>query len=256
MATDFPTPEWSLETRRLLEAGLKADPDNARLLGILAFRLTGEVLNGWNDTGEAEVSRAEEAARKAISLDANLPFAHQALGWVHRLHGDHQAALDAFNEAIRIDPAYAPAYAQAGNQLLLLGDARGAITMAEKAIAIDPGNRSFQVFQWVKGRAHFVLGEYENAVEALQEAVQVRPNMWFSHAWLIAAFAHTNREAEATQRALERFRQHHGPRANLDWVAGYYGEGQYAHPTVQAALVQLLYGLERAGLRSANKVVA
>lgn len=256
MAASFPTPETSFETRQNAEAGLKADPDNARLLGLLAFRLGSDVLNGWNDAGEAEVDRAEAAVRKAISLDPNLPFAHQALGWVHRLHGDHQASLDALNEAIRIDPGYASAYGQAANQMVFLGDARGAITMAEKAIELGPNDRSFQVFLWVKGRAHFVLGEYENAVEALEESVRVRPNMWFSHAWLIAAYALTNREAEAKKQALDRFRQHHGPRADLDWIAGYYGEGQYQHPTVRAAVAQLLYGLERAGLKSENKAVA
>jgi tetratricopeptide (TPR) repeat protein len=256
MAAGYLTPEECLETRQLLEAGLKADPDNARLLGLLAYWLSSDVLNGWNDAGEAEIDRAEAAVLKAISLDAKLPFAYQALGWVHRLRGRHQAGLDAFNEAIRIDPGYVRAYAQIGNQMVLLGDARGAIAMAEKAIAIDPNHRSLPVFQWVKGRAHFVLGEYENAVEALQESVRRRPNLWFTHAWLIAAYALTNHEAEAKKRALDGFRQHHGPRANLDWVAGYYGELQYAHPTVQAAVAQLLHGLERAGLRRTNRVVA
>jgi tetratricopeptide (TPR) repeat protein len=256
MAARFPTPETSLETRHNAEAGLKADPENARLLGLLAAWLMSDFLNDWNNAGKAEVARAEMLATKAIGLDHDIPFAHHALGWVHRISGDHQAALDAFNEAIRIDPNFASAYAQAANELVFLGDARGAITMAEKAIELGPNDRSFQVFLWVKGRAHFVLGEYENAVEALEESVRVRPNMWFSHAWLIAAYALTNREAEAKKQALDRFRQHHGPRADLDWIAGYYGEGQYQHPTVRAAVAQLLYGLERAGLKSENKAVA
>jgi tetratricopeptide (TPR) repeat protein len=256
MAASFPTPETSLEMRQNVEAGLKADPDNARLLGLLGGWLLSDVLNGWNDAGNAEVQRAEEAARKAIGLDYNTRSAHHAVGWVHRLSGDHQAALDAFNEAIKIDPDFASAYAQAANELVLLGNARGAIPLAEKAAELGRNNASFQVFLWVKGRAHFVLGEYEDAVEALQESVRVRPNLWFTHAWLIAAYALTNREAEAKKVALDRFRQYHGPRADLDWIAGYYGEGQYRHPTVQAAVARLLYGLERAGLRSETKVGA
>ena len=38
--TGYPTAEKSLETQRHAEAGLKADPDNARLLGLLAAWLT------------------------------------------------------------------------------------------------------------------------------------------------------------------------------------------------------------------------
>src|SRR5262249_14387595 len=67
--TGFPTPEKYLETREHAEAGLKADPDNARLLALLANVLTGDVLNGWNGAGQAEVDRAEVAANRAVGLD-------------------------------------------------------------------------------------------------------------------------------------------------------------------------------------------
>ena len=92
-STGFPTAEKYLETRHHAEAGLKADPDNARLLGLLASVLTGDVLNGWNGAGKPEVDRAEAAAKKAIGLDYNTPLAHYALGYVHRLHGNHQGCV-------------------------------------------------------------------------------------------------------------------------------------------------------------------
>ena len=93
-STAFPTPKSILETRKHSEAGLMADPENARLLGLLAYWLASDVLNGWNNAGKAEVDRAEAAARKAIGLDPSVPRAHAALGWVYRIHGDHKAALE------------------------------------------------------------------------------------------------------------------------------------------------------------------
>jgi adenylate cyclase len=247
-STGFPTAEKSLETRQHAEAGLKADPDNARLLGLLAAWLTSDVLNGWNGAGNAEVDRAEAAAKKAIGLDHNTPLAHHALGWVHRLRGNHQAALDAFNEAIKIDPNFASAYAQAANEMVFLGNAKGAIQLAEKAIALSPKDPSIGVFLWVKGRAHFTIGDYEKAAEALQESVHVRPNLWFTHAWLVAAYALTDRNAKA-QQALDAFKQRHIARSDLDWITRYYEEDQYQNPTVQAALAELLNGLRKAGLK-------
>jgi hypothetical protein len=102
-STGFPTtPKESLETRQNVEADLLADPNNARLLGLLANVLTGDVLNAWNDAGKDEVDRAEAVAKKAISLDPNTPLAHFALGYVHRLHGEHQAARDAFKRRERL----------------------------------------------------------------------------------------------------------------------------------------------------------
>jgi adenylate cyclase len=247
-STGFPTAEKSLETRQHAEAGLQADPDNARLLGLLAAWLTSDVLNGWNGAGTAEVNRAEAAAKKAIGLDHDVPLAHHALGWVYRLRGDHKAALHAFEEAIRIDPNFASAYAQAANEMLFLGDSKGAITMAEKAAQLSPKDPSFAVFRWVKGRAYFAIGDYASAAEALQESVDMRPNLWFTHAWLVAALALSKKDAKAKQ-ALAVFRKTHAARSDLDTVAKYYSEDQYQNPTAQAAVTELLNGLRKAGLK-------
>jgi adenylate cyclase len=247
-STGFPTAEKSLETRQHAEAGLKADPDNARLLGLLAAWLTSDVLNGWNGAGDAEVARAEAAAKKAIGLDHSTPLAHHALGWVHRLRGSHQAALDAFNEAIKIDPNFASAYAQAANEMVFLGDAKGAIQLAQKAIELSPKDPSIGVFLWVKGRAYFTIRDYDKAAEALQESVSMRPNLWFTHAWLVAAYALTNRDEKA-QQALNAFKQKHSARSDLDWIIRYYKEDQYQNPMVQAASAELLNGLRKAGLK-------
>ncbi|SDJ93310.1 MULTISPECIES: adenylate/guanylate cyclase domain-containing protein [Bradyrhizobium] len=245
--TGFQTAEKSLEARRHAEAGLMADPDNARLLGLIATKLTSDVLNGWNDAGNAEVERADAAARKAIGLDPNVQSAHFALGWVHRLRGNHQAALDAFRQAIKINPNFASAYAQAGNEMVFLGDPKGAIALAEKACELSPKDMSYTVFLWVKGRAYFAIGDYEKAAEALGASVRARPNLWFTHAWLIAALALTNRNAEAKQ-AIDEFKEAHNSRSDLASITKYYSEDQYQNPTAQKAVAQLLSGLRKAGV--------
>jgi class 3 adenylate cyclase/TolB-like protein/Flp pilus assembly protein TadD len=246
-STGYPTPESILETRRHAEAGLMADPDNARLLSILAFWLASDFLNGWNNVGQAEVERADAAARKAISLDRNTTLAHHALGCIHRIRGDHQAALDSFKEAIRIDPNFAPAYAQAANSMLFLGDAKGAIAMADKAAELSPKDPSFGVFLWVKGRALFALGDYVKAAETLQESVRVRPNLWFTHAWLVAALALSNRDTEAKQ-AFDGFRKAHSERSDFASISKYYADPRFQNQSGQGAVAQLLAGLRKAGV--------
>jgi adenylate cyclase len=246
--TGFPTAEKFLETRHHVEAGLRADPDNARLLGLLATVLTGDVLNGWNGAGKPEVDRAEAAAKKAISLDYNTPSAHYALGYVYRLHGNHKAALAAFNEAIKIDPNFARAYAQAGNEMVFTGNASGAIPLAEKAAQLSPNDPSIGVFHWVEGRAYFTLGDYPKAIEALEKSVSERPNLWFTQAWLVAAYALASRHVEA-QQALKAFNQTFSPSFDLDRITQYYKEEQYKNPTLQAASADLLNGLQKAGLK-------
>jgi tetratricopeptide (TPR) repeat protein len=244
----YPTAAKSLETQQHAEAGLKADPDNARLLGMLAFWLIGDVLNGWNNAGKPEAERAEQLAKKAISLDPNVAMAHHALGWVHRHQGDHQAALDAFKQTIKVDPNYAAAYAQAANSMLFLGDATGAIAMADKAAELSPKDPSFGVFLWVKGRALFALGDYANAAETLQESVRVRPNLWFTHAWLVAALALSKRDPEAKQ-AFDGFKKAHAERSDFASISKYYTDPRFQNSTGQAAVTQLLNGLKMAGVQ-------
>ncbi len=196
-----------------------------------------------------EVDRAEAAAKKAISLERNTVLAHYALGFVNRLRGNHQASLDAFNEAIRLDPNLAKAYVQAANEMVFTGNARGAIPLVEKATQLSPKDPSIGVFFWVKGRAYFTLGDYPKAIEALQESVRVRPNLWFSQAWLIAAYALSSKNTEAHQ-ALGAFKKTAFSKTfDLNAITEYYREDQYQTPTLKAATGELLNGLRQAGLK-------
>jgi adenylate cyclase len=217
-------------------------------LGLLASVLTGDILNGWNGAGKAEADRAETAAKKAIKLDYNTPLAHYALGYVNRLKGKHKAAFDAFSEATKIDPNFAKAYAQAGNEMVFLGDPGGALPLVEKAAQLSPNDPSIGMFLWVKGRAHFTLGDYPKAIEALEESVSVRPNLWYTQAWLAAAYALTNQDVEARQ-TLKAFKKTFSPRFDFDQITQYYKEEQYQNPTLKAATTELLNGLRKAGLK-------
>jgi len=247
-STAFPTPESILEVRQHAEAGLMADPDNARLLGILAYWLASDVLNGWNNAGKAEVERAEVAARRAIKLDPSVARAHAALGWVYRIHGDHQAALRSFKAATKADPNFAPARAQAANELMLLGDGKGALAEVAKAIELSPKDESINVFEYIQGRAYFTLGDYEKAAQALGESVRVRPNLWFVHAWLVAALALCNRDTDA-KIAFDGFKKVHGGRSEFAAISKHYTQDRFQEPKAQAAVAQLLAGLKKAGVQ-------
>jgi adenylate cyclase len=247
-STGYPTPEKFLESRQNAEAGLKADPDNARLLALLAHMLMGDVLNGWNGAGPAEIDRAETAARKAIGLDRNVALAHFALGYVLRLRGDHPGSLASFQEAIRIDPNFARAYAQAANALVFLGKPADAIPMVDQALQLSPNDPAIGVFYWVKGRAYFTLGDYPKAIEALSESARVRPNLWYVQAWLAAAHALTDQAPKASE-TLVAFNSKFGSEYTLDRITKYYQEEQYKNPTLQAASAHVLEGLRKAGMK-------
>ncbi|HJU15583.1 MAG TPA: tetratricopeptide repeat protein [Stellaceae bacterium] len=246
--TGMLTPQKSLETRHHAEAGLQADPDNARLLGLLANVLVADYLNAWNGAGTAEVDRAERDAGKALSLDPDVAAAHLARGLVRRIRGDHQGALAAFEEAIRLDPNFARAYAQSANELVFLGRAKEAIPMAEKAAELSPKDPSIGVFRWVEGRAYFTLGDYPHAIKWLEESVRLRPNLWFNRAWLTAAYALNGQHAEAQE--LREKLEKAFPKYDFAQIAAHYGkENRFNNATLKTASAELFKGLREAGLK-------
>jgi class 3 adenylate cyclase/TolB-like protein len=245
--TGSPAAETHFQTRGHAEAGLKADPDNARLLALLAYVLAVDAVNAWNGAGKAEVDRAEAAAKRAISLDYNNPLAHDALGHVHRLHGDHEAAFNAYNEAIKIDPNFAQSYAQAANELVFLGRPEEAIPLVKRASILSPRDPLMGMFLWVEGRAYFVIGKYPDAIKCFAEADRVQPSVWAYPAWLAATYSLVDQhsEAERTLASLtERFPQH-----NLAWIIKYYEHEQFKNSKLEDALARLLSGLRKVGLK-------
>ena len=243
----IPTPEKSLEVYRHAEAGLRTDPKDAQLWALLANTLVSDYLNAWNDVGMAEVDRAERAAEEAISLNPDEAVAHYALGFICRIRGHHERALTSFSEAIRLNPSFARAHAQRANELVFLGRPSEAIPEAEEAARLSPKDPSIGVFRWVKGRAYFTLGDYPNAVKWLGASVHLRPNLWFSQAWLTAAYALNNQKAEA-QAAREKL-QVAFPKYNLALITEIYGkEIRHSNATLKAASEELLKGLRKTGL--------
>ena len=97
------------------------DESAAETASLNATTVLCEYLNRWNDAGPAEVAKAEAAIKEALDLNPRLFRAYFAKGFLCRTRGQHQAALDAFDETIRRAPDFARAYAQKGQELLYLG---------------------------------------------------------------------------------------------------------------------------------------
>ena len=65
-------------------------------------------------TEAAAVIQAEQAARRAVELNANLALAHYQLGLVRGRQNDYAGAVSAFDTAITLDPQFAHAHYLAG----------------------------------------------------------------------------------------------------------------------------------------------
>jgi adenylate cyclase len=250
-----PSPEQHLSARQFLEASLQRDPQSAESWSQLAGLLVNDYLNNWNEakqSGEAGkdlLRRAEKALAEALKIDPTVAAAHLADGFIRRAKGDHQGALDAFDRAVQLDRNSARANAQKANQLVMVGRPKEAPPLVLKAIALSPGDPYVGTFYWVIGRAYFVMQDYDDAIVWLRRAVEVRPNVWYNRAYLLAAYAH-----------LGRHEQPEGRTALSDYNGGFSGytvqrirdlyEKELPHPDplMQASIQALYDGLQKAGI--------
>jgi adenylate cyclase len=197
-------PENTLATRRLLERSVVLDPSSAETWARLGHIIVNDHLNHWNNTGREQLRDAEEAARKALSLDPNLALGHLASGLVQRALGAHHQALEAFARAIDLDRNFATAYAQQGNQFTLVGSPERAHPLVEQAIRLSPHDPAIGIFQWFIGRANFFAGHYDQAIPWLRKSVETRPNIWYNRLYLVSAYARSGMLHSAAH-ALDEF---------------------------------------------------
>jgi tetratricopeptide (TPR) repeat protein len=247
------TPEHTRAARQLLEESVRRDPQSADSWSELATILAVDYLNDWNGARDDQQAAtdtlrcAEEALQEALRADPSFPRAHFADGLIRRAKGDHQGALDAFDRAIQLDPNFARAYSQKANQLILLGQPQQAPPLVLKAIALSPRDPAIGGFYWVIGRAYFLITDYENAIVWLRRAVEVIPNLWFSRAYLLSAYALTGRQDE-TRAALSEFKGQFSKYANLSRIREVYNEGAY-NTAYRTSLEPLYRGLQLAGVQ-------
>jgi tetratricopeptide (TPR) repeat protein len=246
------TPANSLEIREILQKAL-ADPvgfeprEAAETCSLLAEILMCDYLNGWNDSGTPELKEAENAVRRALDVVPGLAAAHYASGLVHRARGEHEAALAAFTRTVELNPKFALAHAQQGAQLIYTGRPLEALQPIDAAIRTSrPDNPSLPMFFWYKGRAHFVSGNYADAIECLQQSVEGRGNVWYNHLHLVSACA-LNKDNEAAAVALRGFDDRF-PNYTISRVIHNEQANPHSNPTMVAAREKFHEGLRLAGM--------
>ena len=222
------------------------DESTAETAALTATTVICEYLNRWNEAGPHHVARAEAAVEQALARDAGHFMAHYAKGFVHRGKGQHQAALEAFEQTIKHNPEFARAYAQKGEQLLYLGRFAEAIAAVERAIELSPKSAVRGYFYWVIGRSRFFLQQNAEAVTWLQDSVRNWQNVWYNRLYLVSAHAHAGNVSGAT-RVLRSF-----DRKFAGYTLARVIENERAtpsdHPLVVAGRRRFHDGLRRAGM--------
>jgi adenylate cyclase len=218
----------------------------AHAWALLADRLVSDYLHGWNGAAARELAIAELAVAEALKIDPRLAVAHHASGFIHRARGRHQEAHSAFHRTTQSDPDFARAHAQKGSQLMYLGQPARTAALVDEAIRRSPNDPSLYIFYWIRGRAAFFLGDYDEAITWLQKSIDQRKTVWYSWLYLASAYA-LKGDIGTAQTKLREFDSLF-PKYTVAKVSKNEKSNPNSHPVVVAGRQKFHEGLRRAGM--------
>jgi adenylate cyclase len=196
-ALQRPTRIDSVTARSLLRRAIKLDPSYAAAYAGLAESYYIATSMGWAESPTAFLSRAEEMANKALSLNNSEVRAHIILGRIHIFYHRYEQAKAEMDRAIAINPNDAHGLAGRGNILMWLGQTDAAIQGLELAQRIDPGLNAMDRF--ALSLAYYLKRHYGAAVEQAERNLRAIEGAKFNRVVLAAAYAELNRSEDAAR---------------------------------------------------------
>ena len=235
-----PTDAMHLAARDCLEAAVDNDPDYAEAWAWLAFLAVEEAM--WNRNprtgGPDALTRAEDAAKRALGEDRRNQRAHTALAGVHYARRDIAGFVSEAEQALAINANDADVLGEMAWRFAYAVDWERGLSMMDKAKALNPLHPG-----WYHIAAFFDYYGRGLDEQALEEARKsVTTGDYLTSYMLAAAYGQLGRPAEAAS-AIEAllefypdFRDH--AREELEAIL-------LADP---AYVDRMLEGLEKAGL--------
>ena len=225
--------------RAMYRHAIDKDPRFALAYAGLALSYIDDARSGWDQDDDPSADQAMAMARKAVALDAALPQAHFALGFVH-LYGQarHEDAIAEARRAIRLDPNYADAYALLSSAYFFAGELDKTIDLDQEAMRINPAS-SF-IYHIHLGRRQYLEGRYHEALETLLSAAAKNYNYLPTHVWLAATYAKLG-DLEEAEWSADQVRTLDPSFSVEDWMR----RRPYKNPEHRRLLVS---GLQAAGL--------
>ena len=191
----------TVEARALLRRAIQLDPNYAAAYAALAETFYIGVSMGWAESPTEFLSRAQEMANKALSIDDTQVRARIILGRIDIFYHRYEQAQTEMDRAIAINPNDAHGLAGRGNALMWLGQTDAAIEALEQAQRIDPELNPMDRF--ALSLAYYLKQHYDAAIDQAELNLREITGANFSRIVLAAAYAQDNRNPAAARVVTE-----------------------------------------------------
>jgi adenylate cyclase len=161
------TPQDNLTARGSYERALVLDPNYTGAMEGLAWTYFVGARFGWTTSRLQSAQRAKEIGEQALVLDPDRPQIFSLLGSLSLLAGDFANAVALGEKAFSLDPNDSDVAALLAYTLTYTGEPLRAISLIDRATDLKPV--SPQWYEWLRGRAYRLTGQYDEAIEILSK---------------------------------------------------------------------------------------
>jgi adenylate cyclase len=189
------TRQTNAQAREAYRRAIEIDPTYGRAYGALAYTLALDYRHGWTDTPMQNLDRALELVEKGLAFDDSIPQIYWSLGYVYLRRNEYEKAQKAAEDSIRVAPNYADGYGLLALISNGLGQADKALEYATRGMRLNPYYTWDYLFN--VGYAHYLLGNYVQAVESLEKAQSRNENAIPIKIMLAVSYVNMNRQDDA-----------------------------------------------------------
>jgi len=207
---------WSLDRTQsenaqdLLERALSVEPDYPLALSLAAWCHAQRAVCNWTDDLDEERRIGLRLAQRAAVISRDDPMVLAILGAAHTVARDLRIAGEHLERALALDPNSAWAWGRSGWLNIHLARPELAIQQFERAIRLSPFDPSAFACFFGIADAHFLKGEYEEAIEWSHKGLSQQPEATWHLRVLVPALVHAGRPEEAHQALKSLMKQHPG----------------------------------------------
>jgi adenylate cyclase len=152
---------------RMFRKAIEQDPNFAQAYAGMADAYS--LLYQWADSSQENISKANDASIKAITLDPDSAEANAARGTALAIGGKHEEAERAFENAILLNPSLYEPYYFYGRDCLTQGKIEKAARLFSEAARIRPDD--YQALSFLS-MAYAELGRESERMEASRKTLQ------------------------------------------------------------------------------------
>jgi adenylate cyclase len=190
------------EAKRHFDLAIERDPDFSDAYAMVALMGAYSIRSGQTSyvgTPDEIIADAFQAAEKAVLLDDRGALAHIALGVVKGWMGDLDAAVAECQTAVLLNPNLAQAHHELGFALNYAGRCVDAVNSFDEAIKLSPNDPGRWNFYLLKGSMLFAIGDFDEAIECLNQSARLRPASFFPYVFLAATYIEVKDDAAAQE---------------------------------------------------------